>query len=239
MTLYIVSVPIGNMDDITKRAIDTFKRVDFLICEEFKIARKLLKYLNIDKELINLNEHNESTATEEIISLLIQKKSAALFSDAGTPLFADPGTQLVKRCHDLDIDVVPIPGPSSLMSALSVAGVNIDQFFFAGFLPRQTENRRREIIKLKDRPHPIVILDTPYRLSALMKDLLAELTPDRRIVLALSLTKSDEQIIRDSVANIAAKLRQNPIKKEFVLIIEPLNTKRKSKKHVKSKRRRR
>ena len=239
MTLFIVSVPIGNMDDITIRAIDTLKQVDFLICEEFKVGRKLLKYLNINEVLVNLNEHNESTATGEIIDLLIQKKDAALFSDAGTPLFADPGVELVKRCHDLNIDVVPVPGPSSLMSALSVAGVKIDRFFFAGFLPRRSENRRREIRTLKNHPYPVVILDTPYRLTAVMRDLVAEMGSDRRIVLLISLTMPDERILRDSLANIAALLDKGPIKKEFVLIIEPSYKKRKSKKRVKSHRRER
>jgi len=237
MTLYIVSVPIGNPGDITLRAMDTLKSVDFLICEEFKIGRKLLKSLKIDKELINLNEHNNSAATEEILCRLKQKKSAALFSDAGTPVFADPGVELVKRCHDLSIKVVPVPGASSLMSALSVAGIKIDQFFYAGFLARKSEHRRQEIRKLKDMPCPVVMLDTPYRLATLLRDLNTELPPTRQIVLLLSLTKPDERILRGSISKIAASINQHPQKKEFVLIIEPAHLKRKSKKRVKSRRR--
>ena len=234
MTLFIVSVPIGNPDDITIRAVNTMNEVDFLICEEYKVGRKLIKHLQIDKELIALNEHNESYTTEEIINRLQKSDDAALFSDAGTPLFADPGVELVKRCHELQIKVVPVPGPSSLMAALSVAGIKTDRFFYAGFLPRQSDTRRHEIRKLKDVPYPIVILDTPYRLGALVRDLKTELPSHRQIVLSLSLTKSDEQVIKGSISQIAARIERHPIKKEFVLIVEPEYQIRKSKKRVKS-----
>lgn len=222
MSLFIVSIPIGHPDDITLRAIQTLKEVDFLICEEFKIGRKLLKQLNIKKELFSLNEHNETEATDEIINLLLQPKNAAIFSDCGTPIFADPGTYLVNRCYDCGIEVISVPGASSLTSALAVAGVEIPQFYYAGFLPRKTEARCQEIKRLKNFSCPVIIFDTPYRISALLKDLCAELTSDRRIVLLLSLTKPDAQIIRGSIPAVIKQWNRNPCKKEFVLILEPV-----------------
>ncbi|MCP4753528.1 MAG: 16S rRNA (cytidine(1402)-2'-O)-methyltransferase [Proteobacteria bacterium] len=236
MPLYIVSVPIGNPDDITLRAIDTLGKVDFLICEEYKIGRRLLKRLDIQKELFSLNEHNEKEATDEIFQLLLQNKNAALFSDCGTPLFADPGTHLVDRCHNYGIRVIPVPGASSLVSALSVAGVEHKQFFYAGFLPRKSEERRQEIRKFMNFRCPVVVLDTPYRLNALLKDLRTELPAGRKMVLLLSLTQPDERIIRGSLSDILKEIQINPQKKEFVMIIEPeILKKSKSKKRVKSR----
>ncbi|MCG8339002.1 MAG: 16S rRNA (cytidine(1402)-2'-O)-methyltransferase [Proteobacteria bacterium] len=237
MALYIVSVPIGHPGDITLRAVKTFEDADFLICEEFKNGRKLLKQLNIEKELFNLNEHNEETGTEEIIQELLKGKKAALFSDCGTPLFADPGSLLVKRCHETGIKVIPIPGASSLMAALVVAGVRLDQFHYAGFLPRNTSDRRKEIRNLLGFNCPVIIYDAPYRLSALITDLKAELPGVRQVTLALSLTKPDEKVLFGTMGDLVKMLGPKPPKKEFVMILHPQILK-KSKKHVKTRKRR-
>ncbi len=236
MSLFVISMPIGNPDDITLRAIETLKKVDFLICEEYKIGRKLLKRLDINKELYHLNEHNEKDEGEHILQLLLQGKDAAVFSDCGTPLFADPGTYLVNRCHQSGIRVIPVPGASSLMAALSVSGIDIKQFYYAGFLPRKTEERQKEIRKLKTYHCPVIIFDTPYRLKALLYSLKEEIPPDQRIILFLSLTQPDEKIIHGSVSQVFKQLNQNPPKKEFVLILQPKDYK-KSKKRVKKHKR--
>ena len=236
MSLYIVSIPIGNPDDITLRAIKTFENVDFLICEELKNGRKLMKSLQLNKELYCINEHNESTEVESIIQHLLKGKKAALFSDCGTPLFADPGTLLVKRCHEMGLKVIPIPGASSLLAALAIAGIPINQFHYAGFLPRKSEERRAEIRKLSTLNCAVIIYDTPYRLSALFKDLAAELPPARQVFLALSLTKPDEKVIYGSIKDVSLQLGDKPPKKEFVLILEPPIIRKKSKKYDKSKR---
>ncbi len=221
MSLFVVSVPIGNPDDITFRAVETLKKVDFLICEEFKTARKLLKGLDIHKDLYNINEHNEEKDTQLIIELLKQGKSAALFSDCGTPLFADPGTHLVSRCHQTGIQVVPVPGASSLLSALAVAGIEIKQFYYAGFLPRKSEERRKTIRQLRDFSCPVVIYDTPYRLKALLEDLVQVLGKDRKLSMMVSLTQKDERVVLGTLNEILQIYNKNPFKKEFVLILEP------------------
>lgn len=234
MSLYIVSIPIGNPDDITFRAIQTFKQVDFLICEELKNGRKLLKQLDIDKELLCLNEHNESSETERIVQHLLEGKHAALFSDCGTPLFADPGTLLVERCHQLGIRVVPVPGASSLLAALVMSGVSLNRFHYAGFLSRNSNDRRKEIRQLLSQSCPVVIYDAPYRLKPLLADLKQELPPSWLVSLALSLTKSDESFLYGSIDDILKQTGPHPPKKEFVLIISPPSPK-KSKKHDKTK----
>ena len=238
MTLYIISVPIGHPDDITLRAIETFKSVDFLICEEFKEGRKLLKRLHIQKELMNINEHTEVNEIDEIIRMLKEGKDGALFADCGTPLFADPGIQLVNRCHAAGIPVRSVPGASSLTSALSVAGVPLDQFYYAGFLPRNSPERRKEIRRLKRFACTIIIYDTPYRLVALLEDLKIELADKRSFVLLLSLTKKDEEIQRGNLSEILKEVKKRKIKKEFVLIIEPIRVPLcPKKKHARSRKR--
>jgi len=240
MSLYVVSLPIGNPDDITLRAIEILKKVDFLICEEFKVARKLLKRLDLQKELYNINEHNEKSDSEEIIQLLLQGQSAALFSDCGTPLFADPGTHLVSSCHHSGIKVVPVPGASSLLSALAMAGVEIKQFYYAGFLPRNSEERRSEMRRFKDSKCPVVIYDTPYRLVPLLEDLHKEVSGSRNISLMISLTQPDERIIKGSLASVLKQVKAQPFKKEYVLVLEPplLTFHKKSKSPVKTRKRR-
>ena len=227
MPLYVVAVPIGHPDDITHRAIKTLGDVDFLICEELKPARRMLKTLGIKKELYQINEHNERDDTEEIIALLKENKSAALFSDCGTPLFADPGTFLIKRCHETGIKIVPIPGASSLTAALSVAGVDTKQFYYAGFLSRSSDERCQEIQKLNQMTCTIVIYDTPYRLLALLEDLQKELNVHRQLTILFSLTQPQEKIWKGTVGSMIRKFKQDPIKQEFVLVIDPVLIKKK------------
>jgi 16S rRNA (cytidine1402-2'-O)-methyltransferase len=221
MSLYIVSVPIGNPDDITLRAIKTLQTVDFFICVDLKIGRKLLKQLNIEKPLYQINEHDEKESSDEIMQLLFKNQSAAYFSDAGTPLFADPGTYLVNRCHEFGLRVIPVPGASSLTAALAVAGIDIKQFYYAGFLPRVPEERRLAIRKLKHFSCPIIIYDTPYRLRSLLDDLKLELSARTQATLLLSLTQPAETIIKGSLDSIIIDVNANYSKREFVLIVEP------------------
>ena len=221
MSLFIVSTPIGNPDDITLRAIKTLQSVDFVVCEEAKIGRKLLNQLRIEKPLYQINEHNEEESTDEIMQLLLRNQSAAYFSDAGTPLFADPGTYLVNRCHEVGIQVIPVPGASSLTAALAVAGIDIRQFYYAGFLPRVPTERRSALRKLKQFTCPVIIYDTPYRLRPLLDDIKTELSPVVRATLLLALTQPEETILKGSVADIISQVNANYLKREFVLIIEP------------------
>ena len=237
MSLFVVSIPIGNPDDITLRALNTLRDVDFLICEELKTGRGLLKKLDIQKELFSLNEHNETEASDEIIQHLRDGTSFALFSDAGTPVFADPGAHLIQRCHENHIQVIPVPGASSLLAALSVSGLAFKQFYYAGFLSRKSELRVKEIEKLNTFKCPVVIYDTPYRLIALLTDLKKVIGATRSIVLLLSLTKPDEEILRGSVDTILLQLSSDKRKREFVLILDTAVSAKKSKKRVKTRRR--
>lgn len=220
MPLYIVATPIGHEEDITLRAVNILKSVDFVICEEWKEGRKLLKKLEIEKELFQLNEHNEEENTPEITEMLSKGKSGALISDCGTPLFADPGTHLTDQCYQKNIPIVPIPGPSSLTAALSISGLNIKQFFYAGFLARKSEDRVKEIESFRHLTCPVVLFDTPYRIRQLLQDLIKVLSPELRGLLAMSLTQEGEDIRRDSLKNLLKQMEKNPVKKEFVLILD-------------------
>ena len=221
MPLYIISTPIGHPDDISKRACETLNQVDFVICEETKEGSRLLKKLNIQKELYPLNEHNESEQTPEMIALLQKGQSGALISDCGTPLFADPGRILVQACHENDIKVVPIPGASSILAALVVSGLDLNQFYYAGFLPRSKEERQAEIKNILHFTCPVIVYDTPYRLNALIRDLYEVLPHERTITVAMELTKPDEKIVQATIKEVWKEFSKQKVKKEFVIIIAP------------------
>lgn len=218
--LFVVSIPIGNPDDITLRALKILKEADLLVCEEFKIGVRFLRKLGIDKDPWPLNEHNEVQEVQEILSHLRLGLKVALFSDCGTPVFADPGTLLVKRCHEEGLPVSPVPGASSIMAALAVAGVPSESFYYAGFLSRKSEVRKKEIKGLNRISCPVILMDTPYRLKALLQDLSDELPSSRHISLLLSLTQTQEKIIKGTAASVmeaSSKIQ----KQEFVIILDP------------------
>ncbi|MCW8822581.1 MAG: SAM-dependent methyltransferase, partial [Ignavibacteriaceae bacterium] len=148
-TLYIVSVPIGNYDDITLRALNVLRKADFIICEEYREARRLLSKYKIEKKLVELNEHNEEKASDEILQMILNGKSAALISDCGTPLFSDPGHLLVDLAIQNKIDVIPIPGVSSLLAALVGSGLDFEKFYYYGWLSPKKDIRRKQLLDLK------------------------------------------------------------------------------------------
>ncbi len=218
-TLYIVATPIGHPDDITLRAVEVLKRVDVIICEEYKPARRLLKRLDLlDKELVSINEHNEQEETESILLRLLQKgESMALISDCGTPVFSDPGHFMVKTAVEFGIAVVAIPGVSSLMTALSLLDFHLQEFVFGGFLPRSGGDRLKAMTRLRNMNMPVVLMDTPYRLTAVVEDAAKVFGKGRRATLACDLTKKTEHIYRDTLGTIKNKI--NGKKAEFILII--------------------
>lgn len=219
-TLYITPTPIGNYEDITLRALKILKAVDFIICEETKPANRLLAYFDIKKELFSLNEHNESEISQEIANKLLEGKTAALISDAGTPLFSDPGHILVDLCISYKINIVPLPGANSLLPALISSGLNIEKFYHFGWLSPKKEIRRKELRKLKNIRELIVIMETPYRLKRLLEDIIKNFTPSQHIVLAYKLTMPEEKIFRDTVSNILKIVEQKNLKGEFVLLLD-------------------
>jgi 16S rRNA (cytidine1402-2'-O)-methyltransferase len=216
--LYIVATPIGNPRDITLRALDVLGGVDAVICEEAKIGSSLLKSLGIQpKELILLNEHNESDQALQIMIRLQQGQSMALVSDCGTPVFADPGHYLIDQINMAGCRVIPVPGPSSLMAALSILNFKIEQFIFAGFLSRQPDQRRQELTRYKNLRLPVVVMDTPYRLQALLTDVSKTFGRGQVITLACDLSLPGETIFRGAVGDVLQQA--GAARREFILII--------------------
>lgn len=217
--LYVVSIPIGHRDDITRRAVDTLAAADGVICEELKEGRKFLHDLGLEKPLYPLNEHNEEANTPEILTQLLEGRRLALISDCGTPLVADPGRRLVAAAHSEGVRVTPIPGPSSVTAALAVCGLPLDRFLYYGFLSPKKEERRRELSGLKKIPYPIVLLETPYRLVPLLEDVVRVLGGSQPAVLAYNLTCADELVVRTGAAALLSLCRRRRLKGEFVLVL--------------------
>lgn len=221
MTLYVVATPIGNEQDLSLRAAEILKTADLWVVEELKNGRRLAKALGLFKEMIPLNEHNEKQNAAEALEELNQGKTLALVSDAGTPGFADPGAYLVELCLQECIPVVPVPGACSLSAALSVSGLKLSEFYYAGFLPREAEERRASIERFAAFGVPVVIYDTPYRIKALVADLLAQLGGSRKVRVFFQLTQEGEEVFAATLSELDLFLGDNPPKREFVLIIEP------------------
>lgn len=217
--LYIVSTPIGNYEDITLRALNILKQVDFIICEEFKEARRLLSHFKIEKELFSLNEHNQEESSRELFEKISDGKSVALISDCGTPLFSDPGHLLVQMCIKAKIDVVPIPGASSLLPALVGSGYNLDKFYYAGWLSPKSDIRKKELLRLKSIKELIVLMETPYRLKAILTDISKVFGASSQIVVAFDLTLPTEKFFRGAVSDILKVVESKNLKGEFVLLI--------------------
>jgi len=219
--LYVVATHIGNPDDITLRALKVLKEVDFVICEEFKIGSRLLKGYDIKKPLELLNEHNEVEQTQIILDRLVMNgETAAIISDAGTPLFADPGNNLVWHCHQNGLDVVPLPGASSIMAALMVSGLKLEQFLYYGFLPANKDERKRAIKRLPNN-YDLVFLETPYRLKQLLADMKKILGQNRQAIIAYKLTQPEEKIFWGSLHELIIITKELP-KGEFVFILRKI-----------------
>lgn len=216
--LYIVATPIGNWEDITIRALKILEYVDLLVCEEFRVGSTLLKKLSLPpKDLIDLNEHNENDQVGTVIQKLFEGANIALISDCGTPVFADPGHLLINQATQMGIEVVPIPGVSSLMAALSVLDFKLDRFYFAGFLPREKDERKKVLSSLRSMDVPIILMDTPYRLQKLLEEIGQTFGKNRRITLGINITMDNEKFLRGTVAEISKQL--NLKKAEFILIV--------------------
>jgi 16S rRNA (cytidine1402-2'-O)-methyltransferase len=217
--LYIVSTPIGNHEDITLRALNILKSVDFIICEELKEGRRFLSNYAIEKELITLNEHNEKETVNDILMMFIEGKSAALISDCGTPLFSDPGHLLVDVLISQKIQIVPVPGASSIMTALVGSGFDIEKFYYYGWLSPKKDERRGQLIRMKGIHEVIILMDTPYRLKTLLADVAKILGSNVPVVLAYQLTMGNERFYRGNAGQVLSNAETNNLKGEFVLII--------------------
>ncbi len=218
--LYLVATPIGNLEDITNRAVRILGEVDLVVYEERKEGARLLRNLRIERPVESLNEHNEVAATQVILDRLKEGKSVALVSDAGTPVFSDPGHLLVRKAIEQHIRIVPVPGASSLMPALIVSGFPLDQFVFCGFLSPKRNRRIAELQELKKERRTIVLMDAPYRLVQLVRDIADVLGNGRRICVAFDLTLPTEEIFYGSAAELYQQFARAQKKGEFVVVIE-------------------
>jgi len=192
--LYVVATPIGNRDDITLRAIEVLRRVDLIVAEDTRHSGRLLEHLGIQRPMISLHEHNEIEATQRVIERLCSGQSLALISDAGTPLISDPGFPLIRRCREQGIRVVPVPGPSALLAALSVSGLPTDRFRFEGFLPRRQQARLAQLQTLRRETVTLVFYESSHRIDEMLRDLATVFGPAREAVLTRELTKVHETI---------------------------------------------
>lgn len=218
--LYIVSTPIGNLGDITLRALEVLKDVDLIACEDTRTTKKLLTRYGIDRPLTSYHEHNESEKARELVSLLKGGKSVALVSDAGTPTVSDPGFRLVKLASERGIKVVPIPGPSAVISALSVSGLPTSSFSFFGFPPRTKKQLGEFLEDIKSYPGTLIFYESPKRIVKTL-DVMAEVLGDRGISLSREITKMHEETLRGTVSEVTAELRsRKEIKGEVTLVIE-------------------
>ena len=220
-TLFLVATPIGNYDDITLRALNVLQTSDIIVYEERKEGQRLLSHYGIEQKTVeSLNEHNEAAASFHIIEHLKNGKNIALISDAGTPVFSDPGQELVRKAIAQGIRIVPVPGPSSLLPALIVSGFLIDSFLFYGFPSPKGNRRRTELERLRHERRVMVFMDAPYRLVPLMKDIAGAFGPMRRVCVAFNLTMPDEQIFRGSASELLHNFQKKEIKGEFVVVVE-------------------
>lgn len=220
-TLYVVATPIGNLGDISRRAIEVLSQVDVIAAEDTRVTQKLLAALNLQTRLISLREHNEAREAERIIAWLQEGKSVAQVSDAGTPSVSDPGAVLVDAVRRAGLRVVPIPGANAAIAALSASGFTQAQFLFYGFLPPKSGQRKSALEELREQTATLVFYEAPHRIVECVDDLLTVFGPDRQIVLARELTKTFEQIHRCPLGEAPAWLAadSNHQRGEFVLLV--------------------
>lgn len=221
--LSLVTTPIGDYHDITFRALKIIRDSEFLICEDLKESSKLLRFFGIKKDMHLLNEHNENDAVQEYINILLSGKNITLISDCGTPAFADPGRSLVNACIQNEIEIDFIHGANSVLSAVTISGFDISRFYFYGFLSPKKEIRLKELRNISSLPHPVILMDTPYRLSNLINDLIVSV-PERNIFLALDLSTKSEKQLRGKPNEILSQLSDifldTKPKAEFIVVVD-------------------
>ncbi len=218
-TLYLVATPIGNLQDITPRAIETLRNVDLIACEDTRHTRNLLNHFRISNKTISYHEHNEQERAEELVDRLVLGDNIAIVSDAGTPGICDPSFRIVERAHEIGAKVVPIPGAVAFVNAATASGIATDSIFFGGFLPSKKGERRKRLEEVKEIPATLTFYETPHRLLKSLADCI-DILGDRKASIGRELTKLHEETFTGSIAQIAAKFAGQPIKGEIVLVFE-------------------
>jgi 16S rRNA (cytidine1402-2'-O)-methyltransferase len=216
--LYIVATPIGNLEDFTFRALRVLKEADLIAAEDTRHSRKLLDHYGVKTPLTSYHEHNERSKAQHLITRLQRGENIALISDAGTPALSDPGQRLVQECIRADITVSPVPGPSSLLAALTTSGLPMDRFVFEGFLPAKTGERREKLHALRSQTRTVVIYEAPHRLMQTLEDI-REALGERQIVIAREMTKMHEEFARGTAAALLERFREREVRGELTIVI--------------------
>ncbi len=220
--LHVVATPIGNLGDLSPRALETLKLVDAICAEDTRHTRQLLSHFGLERPLIALHDHNESEAAAGLVARLLAGESLALVSDAGTPLVSDPGFRLVRAARQAGIVVSPVPGASALVAALSVAGLPSDRFVFEGFLPAKAGARRERLSKLAAEPRTLIFYESAHRIEDALDDASAAFGPERHAVIGRELTKLFETVLDGPLADLVERVRADPNQRkgEFVLLVQ-------------------
>ncbi len=218
-TLYLVATPIGNLQDITFRAVEILKTVDLIACEDTRHTRKLLTHFGIKNKLVSYHEHNEFERAEEFAAQLEQGKSIAVVSDAGTPGIADPSFRLIQKAHEIGAKINPIPGAVAFVNAVIVSGLPTDSVFFGGFLPSKNSERRNRLTEIRSIPATLCFYETPHRIAKSLTDCF-EILGNRNAAVVRELTKMHEEIIRGNLSELRDRFSGKQVKGEIVLIIE-------------------
>ena len=221
-TLYLVATPIGNLEDITLRALRTLKECDVVAAEDTRRTGQLLKYFEISKPLLSYFQFNEARRSEEIIERLKRGEKVALVTDAGSPGISDPGERVVKAASEAGFRVEAVPGPCALVTALTASGLATDEFHFVGFLPHKSGQRRRKLEELKGISGTLVLYESPYRVEKLLGEL-NEVFPERQVVLARELTKKFEEFLRGKSGELLERIKARAVKGEFVVMVGNLS----------------
>ena len=221
-TLHVVATPIGNLGDLSPRALETLKRVDAICAEDTRHTRQLLAHFGLERPLLALHEHNEGDAAAPLVARLLAGDSLALVSDAGTPLVSDPGFRLVRAARAAGVRVSPVPGPSALVAALSAAGLPSDRFVFEGFLPAKAKARREHLQALAAEPRTLIFYESSHRIEETLADMATAFGDDRPAVVARELTKLFETVLDGGLAELARCVREdaNQRKGEFVVLVQ-------------------
>lgn len=220
-TLYIIATPIGNMSDISERAIETLRLCDVVACEDTRVTGNLLKRFGISKEMFVNEDSRERSVAPALLEMLKNGKNVALVSDAGTPCISDPGFRIVRACRAEGVKVVPIPGACAFAAALSASGLPSDSFLFAGFLPAKTSARKNFFEKYKNFEHTLIFYESPYRIEKFIDDALEIFGGGRMVCVAKEISKMFERFFVGELADVAAELKKSSTKGEFVVLVAP------------------
>lgn len=219
-TLYLVATPIGNMGDLSPRAIEILQSADLVAAEDTRVTGSLLKKLGLEKKLVSYYEHNAAMRSSLLIRHLEDGENIALVSDAGTPAISDPGEDIVQECICRDIEIIPVPGPCAFVCALTVSGFSTKRFSFIGFLPAKQNDRKKELEQVKHREETLIFYEAPHRLLKTLTDMHEVFGEDRRISVSREITKKFEEHIRGTLSQVLAHFETNPVKGEFVIVVE-------------------